>query len=429
MEEQYKNFFEEMKSFKEKQNKQKQRGLNDYNLLTTVLSADDEVRLHSRMLHSLLAPDGLHYQGSLFLELFLDVIDFRDKSFEIEKARVGLEYKHIDLHITDGEKHVIIENKIYAGDQESQIKRYIESLIEEDKVLSENITVIYLSIDRKKPSDYSLGKIDENSKEYFTLSEDKKKLYYKGCQENLKECIIDFKSIHYKTDIIKWLKECEYEVQNITNLSEAIRQYKDVVKIIIDEYRSKSMQLKDFLGKDNSDNLKIAYEIYKLLNEGNIKTINEDNRELAQDVHNNFLKTIDEKYKYVGMKIGQVFLGIENDAFRKIKKINPFILSSENKMYTSTHYLNLILENEIIIQLEYRNYFKLSSINVQYHNYNNEIKSSRRSLNINFGAGAEEDDFYNLLTNEKWIGEICNKHSENNKLITILEEEIKNIER
>lgn len=405
--EEYSHFFKEMKKFKEKQNKQKVRGLNDYNLLTTVLSADDEVRLHSRMLHSLLDPNGLHYQGSLFLELFFDILGFKDKKFEIEKARVELEYKHIDLHITDGKKHIIIENKIHASDQESQIKRYIEKIIKpEDEdtisVLPENITVIYLSIGRKKPSDYSLGKID-NSKEYFELSNDGSELQYKGSNDILKDSVIKFKSIHYQKDIVDWLKRCQYEVQNITNLNEAIRQYKEVVEIISNKYESKCTQMKDFLGKINSENLEIASKIYK-----EPDTYKSDNEELVEDILNHFLRTVDERYQFVAIKIvDEIKRKFDEAISNKIRNVKGIILNGE-KRYANNHYIDLVLENEIRIQLMYRNDFKLIRINV----YNIEDNP----------AIAWENDFkiknlYKLLTSEELIDELCTKHANDDKLI------------
>lgn len=405
--EEYSHFFKEMKKFKEKQNKQKVRGLNDYNLLTTVLSADDEVRLHSRMLHSLLDPNGLHYQGSLFLELFFDILGFKDKKFEIEKARVELEYKHIDLHITDGKKHIIIENKIHASDQESQIKRYIEKIIKpEDEdtisVLPENITVIYLSIDRKKPSGYSLGKID-NSKEYFELSNDGSELQYKGSNDILKDSVIKFKSIHYQKDIVDWLKRCQYEVQNITNLNEAIRQYKEVVEIISNKYESKCTQMKDFLGKINSENLEIASKIYK-----EPDTYKSDNEELVEDILNHFLRTVDERYQFVAIKIvDEIKRKFDEAISNKIRNVKGIILNGE-KRYANNHYIDLVLENEIRIQLMYRNDFKLIRINV----YNIEDNP----------AIAWENDFkiknlYKLLTSEELIDELCTKHANDDKLI------------
>lgn len=405
--EEYSHFFKEMKKFKEKQNKQKVRGLNDYNLLTTVLSADDEVRLHSRMLHSLLDPNGLHYQGSLFLELFFDILGFKDKKFEIEKARVELEYKHIDLHITDGKKHIIIENKIHASDQESQIKRYIEKIIKPEgedtiDVLPENITVIYLSIGRKKPSDYSLGKID-NSKEYFELSNDGSELQYKGSNDILKDSVIKFKSIHYQKDIVDWLKRCQYEVQNITNLNEAIRQYKEVVEIISNKYESKCTQMKDFLGKINSENLEIASKIYK-----EPDTYKSDNEELVEDILNHFLRTVDERYQFVAIKIvDEIKRKFDEAISNKIRNVKGIILNGE-KRYANNHYIDLVLENEIRIQLMYRNDFKLIRINV----YNIEDNP----------AIAWENDFkiknlYKLLTSEELIDELCTKHANDDKLI------------
>jgi len=62
----YKNYFEKIKQFKIEQDKQKKRGLNNYNILSSVLNISDEVRLHSRMIFSLLNPNGTHYQSSLF---------------------------------------------------------------------------------------------------------------------------------------------------------------------------------------------------------------------------------------------------------------------------------------------------------------------------------------------------------------------------
>lgn len=424
----YSSFFEKVKKFKEKQNKQKQRGLNDYNLLTTVLSVDDEVRLHSRMLHSLLRPDGLHYQGSLFLELFLDIIDFRDKSFEIEEARVEREYMGvIDLYITDEKKHIIIENKIHACDQESQIKRYIELIIENgekednNKVLPEDITVIYLSIAEDGPSKKSLGKIDEDSKEYFTLSKNSKKLDYTGYHKDLIGCALDFKSVHYKTDILEWLNTCQYEVQNITNLNEAIRQYIEVVHEISGTTVQKTTQLKDFLGE--KDVYHIASEIYRLVSKGKIDSI--EHSELAEEVHAEFLRTLDEKYKFLGENIGQSLSAkLDKNEVNGIKKIAPFILNTSQKQYANDHYLDLFLENGIRIQLQYKkkdeNYFKLDRINVYQGTYRKKIEEKHYPISIDFNI----NDFYKLLTNEEDMKKICQEHAENPKLIEQLKEAI-----
>ncbi|MEZ5535560.1 MAG: PD-(D/E)XK nuclease family protein [Thiolinea sp.] len=237
----YKNFFSAIAAFEKRQAEQKQRGLNDYNILTSVLKASDEVRLHSGMIYSLLDSNGAHYQGSLFLEIFIEVLNRKGFSINAKNCNVYKEYNNIDLYITDGHKHIIIENKVHAADQKGQIKRYI-SLIEKEGDVSDHddILLIYLSIDQRDPSNYSLSDL-EISDGY--IQKDNKKIAL-------------YKAISYKKEIMNWLNKCQYEVQNITNLNEAIRQYKDVVKMINNAYRAKTMTLSDYIKKD-----KLTYQM------------------------------------------------------------------------------------------------------------------------------------------------------------------------
>jgi len=241
----YKEFFEKIEIFKNEQNKQKQRGLNNYNILTSVLSKSDEVRLHSRMIFSLLNPNGTHYQSSLFLEKFLNTLHINNFKLNLQNCSIYKEYQNIDLYITDGDKHIIIENKVYAKEQKNQIKRYIEIIEAENQKLSEeDIFVIYLSLDKEKPTSYSLGDL------YIENNFIKRK----------SEKIARFKSIHYNKEILNWLKSSQYEVQNITNLNEVFNQYIDVVKMLNNQYKDKVMNLSDYI-KKNKSMYKMAVEI------------------------------------------------------------------------------------------------------------------------------------------------------------------------
>ena len=85
---------------------------------------------HSSILAELLSPIGSHGQGARFLKCFLRMVldaDFVD-NFSFEKAVVQREFDtkngRIDILISDEIRAVIIENKIYAGDQAEQLKRY-----------------------------------------------------------------------------------------------------------------------------------------------------------------------------------------------------------------------------------------------------------------------------------------------------------------
>ncbi|MCT7627690.1 PD-(D/E)XK nuclease family protein [Aliarcobacter butzleri] len=252
--EKYINFFEELNKFKEKQQKQKERGLNDYNLLTTVLNEHDEVRLHSRVIGSLLDINGLHYQKELFLEKFVEILKITEFNFDIHESKLFLEYQNIDLYLTDGIKHIIIENKIYADDQKNQIKRYYEIIKGENKDLEYNdILIIYLSIDRLQPSNYSLGNLTIEDKYIFDNTEK----------------IAIFKNINYKNEILNWLDNCLYEIQNITNLNESIQQYKNVVEKITNKYKEKVMSIKEFLLENN--NLKLAMGLENSIKEAKIE--------------------------------------------------------------------------------------------------------------------------------------------------------------
>ncbi len=245
----FKYLFEQVKQFKKEQEKQKQRGLNNYNILTTVLKEYDEVRLHSRMIASFLDPHAEHYQSNLFLDKFLEILNILNFNIDSKNSSVYLEYQNIDLYITDGDKHIIIENKVYAKDQERQIERYIKIIKDENQDLKPNdILVIYLSLDRDKPSKYSLGDLSVKN---GTLTVDTKEIAL-------------FKSIHYKNEILRWLEKCKYEVQNIINLNEVFRQYIDVVKMINNQYKDKIMSLSDYI-KDNKEIYKLAVEIEKEL--------------------------------------------------------------------------------------------------------------------------------------------------------------------
>lgn len=277
MEDRYIDFFENIKILKEKQQKQKERGLNDYNLLTTVLNAHDEVRLHSRMLASLLDIEGNHYQNELFLEKFIEILNFNNFEYDLGNSKIYLEYKNIDLYLTDGLNHIILENKIYAGDQKHQIKRYIEIIKEENNNLEcQNILVIYLSIDRNQPSEYSLDNL--KVKNDFIYDDE--------------NAITLFKNINYKNEIITWLNRCIFEVQNITNLNESIKQYLTVVEKITNKYEGKVMKIEDELLK-NKEYLKLAFELEQIVPKLKKSVI--DN--FFDEVHNILLTQLDSNWE------------------------------------------------------------------------------------------------------------------------------------
>ncbi len=256
-------------------NESKKRGNNDYNPLKAVQNQNDEVNMHSGFLVSLLDTRGEHYQDDLFLRLFLENLKLKDCGNdenlsqwfgETKNAQVLKEYKNIDIYISNGEKHIIIENKIWSGDQDGQIARYIDEIHgnfsddENDESVSyENIAVVYLSPFGREPSPNSLCLKNKNIKWQI-----------KGDLLEFNENKVKYKQISYEKDILAWIEKCQKEVGNITSLNSALEFYKDIVKIITNQKDSK-MNIAGFFG-ENADGIKelpqekrfeVAFEIWE----------------------------------------------------------------------------------------------------------------------------------------------------------------------
>ena len=196
--------------------RQRAMGKHDYNIFTLFHNFSDEVNLHSNFIASLLDPNGDHYKGDLFLKLFLETCGIDDFSIDTSTATIFKEFKHIDIYISDGKKHIILENKVYAKDQPTQIARYIDT-IQKEGAKDEDICVLYLHPDGKLPDDQSFG-------DYHT----------RLLGENPS---IKFKVISYGKEILEWIDRCKNEVSNITDLNVFLSQYKDVIEMIYNRYK------------------------------------------------------------------------------------------------------------------------------------------------------------------------------------------------
>ena len=196
--------------------RQRAMGKHDYNIFTLFHYFSDEVNLHSNFIASLLDPNGDHYKNDLFLKLFLEMCGIDDFSIDTSRATVFKEFKHIDIYISDGKKHIILENKVYAKDQPTQIARYIKT-IKKEGAEDEDIYVLYLHPDGKLPDNQSFG--DYHAK---LLGENPS---------------IKFKVINYDKEILEWIDKCKNEVSNITDLNVFLSQYKDVIEMIYNRYK------------------------------------------------------------------------------------------------------------------------------------------------------------------------------------------------
>ncbi|SBS64285.1 PDDEXK-like family protein [Vibrio atlanticus] len=176
--------------------KQRYEEKPQYNLFRVLRSESDEVRLHSRFVCDLLNPLGSHQHGSLLLKSFCEQFDL---DIDVDNASVFSEYKNIDILIKTDTHAIVIENKIYAGDQDRQIKNYYEYMCAEG-YKHKNITLIYLTLDGREAS-----------------------------EESAEELVGQVVSLSYHTDMCYWLERLIEISARDNPLREALVQYLDLI--------------------------------------------------------------------------------------------------------------------------------------------------------------------------------------------------------
>lgn len=216
-----------------------------FNLFSVLRSASDEVRLHSRFLAAMLDPELNHELGTKAVELLCRHIGV--EGFSSDSICVSREYKNIDILITshaEPNQALIIENKIYAGDQDRQLKRYYEAM-QEEGYLPGNIWVAYLTLDGYEPGTESLD----------------------GLKEILKDQDRAVMCLSYAGDIQAWLKTCKQVVVDNVYLREAINQYLDLIKTLTGQSRSQAYmaKLKELLKTEQ--NISLMFDITNAKNE------------------------------------------------------------------------------------------------------------------------------------------------------------------
>jgi len=230
----YENLFSEITKIKTEQQQQKQRGLNDYNIVNVVRGENQEVGMHSNVIYSLLNPNGLHFQGDLFLKLFIKIVllEIGDMGQNIEvKAEESTDgNRRIDFTIKSDMYYIGIEMKVDAGDLKEQIYHYYQYLKDEAKHdKDQKVIMYYLTKDGKDAPSFSRCREDENGN------------FVDG---------VDIYRISFEQHILNWLDASQKEVKNITNLNEALENYKNIVKKITNQYLSNITPIHEYLIKD-----------------------------------------------------------------------------------------------------------------------------------------------------------------------------------
>ncbi|MBX2897903.1 MAG: PD-(D/E)XK nuclease family protein [Cyclobacteriaceae bacterium] len=234
----------------------------NFNVFRILNLATNETRTHSAFLAELLSPKGSHGQGSIFLKLFIEQLgietfDYQSAVVEIEKfaGYVDADYLEggrIDIAIYDKNGWgIIIENKIYAGDQKNQLLRYHKY----GKANFKNgFDLIYLTLYGNDPSAWSLG--DEQS--IANLNSE-----------------INLQSISYRDDVINWLELAKKEAANHPLLRETITQYINLLKELTGQTMNNQLttEITEKVIKGGEESIKALFEIRNSIYPHLIKTL------------------------------------------------------------------------------------------------------------------------------------------------------------
>ncbi len=218
-----------------------------FNIFNELSITTDEVK-HSSILKSLINPNGFHGCGDLFYYSFLKEIkiDTQKEEFDwlndTKNIKIHAEYfignrnhknntsvkyyGRIDLLIENSEKKkaIVIENKIYAKDQDKQLKRYADFATEKYGKINQDFWLYYLTLDNDKFPEIQS---------------------YEGIEKK------DINCISYQNEISNWLEYClnihyinpSKQPLNL-NIQEIVRQYRNTVYQLTKQPRHINFDLK-----------------------------------------------------------------------------------------------------------------------------------------------------------------------------------------
>ena len=232
----------------------------------------DELGLSS-ILADLLDPQGPHGQGTLFLETFVEGLgeqvfrlDLNGERISVVVEKVIPSNRRIDVYVKigsgDATQCLAIENKPYAGDQENQIKDYLNYL---SRRFDNRFVLIYLSPKGEGPSNWSIAKDELDG--------------WNGRFAILPYCTIDsgsqgegpqnqsggFEEFRLPYSLADWFKECRRSCE-VDRLRWFLRDAEIFCQQRFGDHTmtsdSETKAVRDYL-LSNPENLEIARTVYK----------------------------------------------------------------------------------------------------------------------------------------------------------------------
>lgn len=209
-------FFQEVASIcalGQAQQEERNRKGENYNLFS-ILSIERYELKHSALIANLLDPKGSHGCGDAFLRAFFEIA-LKDLAYPFEDCTLPHSYTEyytgpisgdtggrIDILVKSSHYGLIIENKIYAGDQDKQLTRYDN--YGKKTFGADGYLLVYLTL--------------------YGCDASKESTATKSAEE------VGYLRLSYAEDILRWLEQCVRLADNKPLVRESLNQYIRTIK-------------------------------------------------------------------------------------------------------------------------------------------------------------------------------------------------------
>ena len=209
-------FFQEVASIcalEQAQQEERNRKGENYNLFS-ILSIERYELKHSALIANLLDPKGSHGCGDAFLRAFFEIA-LKGTAYPFESSTpphsyteyytgpiVGDTGGRIDILVKSSRYGLIIENKIYAGDQDKQLTRYDN--YGKETFGADGYLLVYLTL--------------------YGCDASKESTATKSAEE------VAYLRLSYAEDILRWLEQCVRLADNKPLVRESLNQYIRTIK-------------------------------------------------------------------------------------------------------------------------------------------------------------------------------------------------------
>ena len=209
-------FFQEVASIcalEQAQQEERNRKGENYNLFS-ILSIERYELKHSALIANLLDPKGSHGCGDAFLRAFFEIA-LKGTAYPFESSTPPNSYTEhytgpisgdtggrIDILVKSSRYGLIIENKIYAGDQDKQLTRYDN--YGKETFGADGYLLVYLTL--------------------YGCDASKESTATKSAEE------VGYLRLSYAEDILRWLEQCVRLADNKPLVRESLNQYIRTIK-------------------------------------------------------------------------------------------------------------------------------------------------------------------------------------------------------